>query len=565
MISLIETFAAMGESLFQLFWFPVAVWTVLAILTFGILKTISQIHPQYHYQIRVALVLALPLGILASWMMDALSGFVMSAEASSATLKFVAVMSPIELIPAQEHQSMSATTLMYAGAILLLIAGSAYLFLKYLLQWVQLFFIKKESITHAITAVDMVDNQNQQLATSTGKKIVIAFSDEDIVPVTFGVLKPIILLPASLKRDNCGLNLAIRHELTHIKENDFFTHLFITGIHTTFWFHPLIHTLTNQITEYREIRCDSLVLSDPTISRKDYASLLLELLPMPTINKQMSIHMAQETSNLKKRIQMISSQKSQLTIPKRASTATLALLLITVVLAMSCTDMQTQSLIDEEELNLMTSTVEDGGENFHEIYIYMKSEDQPERYSDELNQLETLKPEHIKSITVYKGAEAIERFGDRGKNGVIAIRTKLNTESYNRTLRTLGMEVSSPPPPPSPTAPNDHDENVFIVVEEMPELIGGLQGIQNEIQYPETARRAGVEGRVIVQFIVTEEGNVRNAQIVRSIGAGTDEEALRAVQNAKFKPGVQRGRTVEVQYSLPVVFKLNGGNEENGN
>lgn len=562
MISFIETFAAMGESVFQLFWFPIAVWTVLAILTFGILKAVSQIHPQYHYQIRVALVLALPIGILASWLMDALSGFIISPEASSATLKFVAVMAPMDIIPVQEAQSMSATTLLYAGAILMLIIGSVFLFLKYTLQWIQLFFIKRESITSLISAVGLVDKQNQQLAKSTGKEIVIAFSKEDIVPVTFGVIKPIILLPASLKRDNCGINLAIRHELTHIKENDFFTHLFITGIHTTFWFHPLIHTLTNQITEYREIRCDSFVLADRSISRKDYASLLLELLPMPTINKQMSIHMAQETSNLKKRIQMISTQKPQLNLPKRAGTATLGLLLMSVVLAMSCTDMQTHSIIDDEELNLMTATVEDGGENFHEIYIYMKSEDQPDRYSGELNQLETLKPEHIKSIAVYKGTDAIERFGDRGKNGVIVVRTKLDTESFNRARRALGLEVSAPPPPSRPSNP---DENVFVVVEQEPELIGGLQGIQKDIRYPETARRAGIEGRVIVQFIVTKEGGVRDAQIVRSIGGGTDEEALRAVQNAKFKPGLQRGRAVDVQYSLPVVFRLMGDNNENGN
>jgi TonB family protein len=71
------------------------------------------------------------------------------------------------------------------------------------------------------------------------------------------------------------------------------------------------------------------------------------------------------------------------------------------------------------------------------------------------------------------------------------------------------------------------------------------------------ARRAGIEGRVYVQFIVNENGDVEEPRVIRGIGGGADEEALRAVRDAKFKPGVQRGRPVRVQYSLPVVFKLN--------
>ncbi len=70
------------------------------------------------------------------------------------------------------------------------------------------------------------------------------------------------------------------------------------------------------------------------------------------------------------------------------------------------------------------------------------------------------------------------------------------------------------------------------------------------------ARKAGIEGRVIIQFIVNEQGSVEDPRVVRGIGGGCDEEALRAVRQAKFKPGRQRGQPVRVQYSLPIVFKL---------
>ncbi|MEX0890020.1 MAG: energy transducer TonB [Balneolaceae bacterium] len=112
------------------------------------------------------------------------------------------------------------------------------------------------------------------------------------------------------------------------------------------------------------------------------------------------------------------------------------------------------------------------------------------------------------------------------------------------------------PPPPQEQVEEEPEEDFFVVVEQMPELIGGLSDLQQSIQYPEMARRAGIEGRVYVQFIVNEQGEVENPRVIRGIGGGCDEEAIRAVSQAQFRPGMQRGRPVRVQYSLPIVFRL---------
>ncbi|MFA5668297.1 MAG: TonB family protein [Balneolaceae bacterium] len=117
----------------------------------------------------------------------------------------------------------------------------------------------------------------------------------------------------------------------------------------------------------------------------------------------------------------------------------------------------------------------------------------------------------------------------------------------------LDGPISLPPPPPPA---EEEEEEFFVVVENMPELKGGLAGLQKKVKYPEMATRAGIEGRVTIQFIVNEKGEVENPRVIRGIGGGCDEEALRAVSQAKFKPGMQRGRPVRVQYSLPIVFKL---------
>jgi protein TonB len=120
----------------------------------------------------------------------------------------------------------------------------------------------------------------------------------------------------------------------------------------------------------------------------------------------------------------------------------------------------------------------------------------------------------------------------------------------------LDMALDLPPPPPAAKKVVEEEPEIFLVVEQDPELIGGLEGLQRSIRYPEIARKAGIEGRVFVQFVVDEKGNVIDPIVTRGIGGGCDEAALEAVRKAKFKPGKQRGRAVKVQYSLPVTFRL---------
>lgn len=134
-----------------------------------------------------------------------------------------------------------------------------------------------------------------------------------------------------------------------------------------------------------------------------------------------------------------------------------------------------------------------------------------------------------------------------------------NDEVIEDQIINIDAELSFDEPldlPPPPEGDDDSEEDFFVVVENMPELIGGLAALQKDIRYPERARKAGIEGRVIVQFIVNEKGEVEQPRVIRGIGGGCDEEALRAVDNARFKPGKQRGKPVRVQYSLPVIFRL---------
>lgn len=105
-------------------------------------------------------------------------------------------------------------------------------------------------------------------------------------------------------------------------------------------------------------------------------------------------------------------------------------------------------------------------------------------------------------------------------------------------------------------------EEPFTYVEEMPNYPGGDENlmafITSNVQYPEIAKRAGVEGKVYVSFVVEKNGSIAEVRVAKGIGAGCDEEALRVVKMmSNWKPGKQNGKPVRVRVLIPFTFKLN--------
>ena len=105
------------------------------------------------------------------------------------------------------------------------------------------------------------------------------------------------------------------------------------------------------------------------------------------------------------------------------------------------------------------------------------------------------------------------------------------------------------------------DDAIFVVAENAPEFPGGEDSlyayIARNIKYPETAKKEKIEGRVFVTFVIEKDGQVSSAKILRDIGGGCGEEAIRVVKNMpKWKPGTQRGNPVRFRFNLPVSFGL---------
>lgn len=105
------------------------------------------------------------------------------------------------------------------------------------------------------------------------------------------------------------------------------------------------------------------------------------------------------------------------------------------------------------------------------------------------------------------------------------------------------------------------EAEIFTVVEEMPAFNGGIEELYkflaNNIKYPQQAKDAQIKGRVFVNFVVEKDGEVTNVNVLRGIGGGCDEEAIRVVSSMpRWKPGTQRGENVRVSYNLPIKFSL---------
>ncbi|RSK47057.1 energy transducer TonB [Hymenobacter rigui] len=118
---------------------------------------------------------------------------------------------------------------------------------------------------------------------------------------------------------------------------------------------------------------------------------------------------------------------------------------------------------------------------------------------------------------------------------------------------TVSTTASTPQAPASPPV-------LYHTADEMPAFPGGSEAFQKflrkELKYPDEALRKGVSGRVFVRFVITDEGRIRDAEVVKGLGSGLDEEALRLVRIMPWwTPGRVNGQPVWVSYTLPIIFR----------
>ena len=143
----------------------------------------------------------------------------------------------------------------------------------------------------------------------------------------------------------------------------------------------------------------------------------------------------------------------------------------------------------------------------------------------------------------------------------VAVGTEDKEGVKDRTAEAVRSEIAVAAPPPPPAPKPEVATKVFDVVEEMPSFPGGqgalMQYLASNIKYPVVAQENGVQGRVIVSFVVERDGSISDVKVARSVDPSLDREAQRVVKSMpRWSPGKQNGSTVRVKYTVPVVFRL---------
>ena len=167
-----------------------------------------------------------------------------------------------------------------------------------------------------------------------------------------------------------------------------------------------------------------------------------------------------------------------------------------------------------------------------------------------MEEVKALDPKTIDHIDVLKDKASTELYGEEGKNGVIIITTKNAVKSDDIDVKVVNMETETV------------DSEPLDVVEKMPEYPGGIEAfmkfLSENIHYPEVASKAGVQGRVLVNFIVEKDGTISNIHVIQKVNEYLDAEAVRVVgAMPKWTPGMHEGKAVRVKYTVPITFRLN--------
>ena len=361
--------------------------------------------------------------------------------------------------------------------------------------------------------------RKEQLEKYTGgkEKVTLIVHDHDIAP--FSWMKYIVISQKDL--DENGREILI-HELAHI-QNRHSWDLLVADICIFFqWFNPASWLLKQELQNIHEYEADETVI-EKGVDAKQYQLLLIK---KAVGTRLYSMANSFNHSKLKKRITMMLKEKSN-------PWAKLKYLYILPVAAIAVTAFARPEISETaEEISRMSDAL--GREQVNLLFS---------RFHD----ISAVKVNDLTAIVEAKATKTIEE--------AVQVSTVLKDTAKPVEVKYIPAEVGD----------KLQGSPVFEMVEQMPEFPGGgmpaaLEYIQKNMQYPESAKENGTQGRVTVQFVVDKAGNVTEPKVLRSVDKELDAEAIRLLKSMpKWKPGMQKGKAVAVKFTMPVLFRLEGG------
>ncbi len=342
--------------------------------------------------------------------------------------------------------------------------------------------------------------RNHKIQVADGFKMVVL--EKETSPYSF--LNYVFISQSLLQ--NKEYDKMIVHELEHVRQGHSFDVIILELLTVFQWFNPFMWMLRRAIRENHEYLADQAVLTTG-VNRGFYKKLLLDQF----VGGQLVIANNFNYSIIKNRIKMMSKIKSS----KYALSKLVfgVLVAVALVIAFACEQKESVDTVMPEEQVVMV----------------------------------TIQGDKLKIDGSASDVEKLKSLFSTGSG------FEITTDSVGNTLlvKKEKNQLKSLSP----------DEQVFFIVEEMPEFPGGenalRQHIASAVKYPEIAQEKGIQGKVYVTFVVSKDGTIADCKIARGVDASLDKEALRVVNELpRWQPGKQRGKFVNVSYTIPINFQL---------
>ncbi len=364
----------------------------------------------------------------------------------------------------------------------------------------------------------------------------------------------------------------LRHELVHVRQWHSVDVLLVEVLRVVFWFNPVLILYKKSLQQVHEY------LADAAAPQRDrYANFLLSYALNKPANALTNNFL--NSSHLKNRIKMLYKNRNS----KWALGKYLAILpLMGIVLMLTATRERVADAVEDNmpllapattlvatlpEVNVVETTTVKGTVRSSKTKELLpganvvlagttRGTTTNAQGAFELNDV----PLDSKLAISYVGYEArVVKITE--KNQAVNVVLEWQQNSLNSVVVVSYGTSTDSRPWVAGDSLKETDKEEFKVVEQMPEFPGGIQEMYRylgkNIRYPADARRGNVEGKVVITFTVAANGRIRNPQVTQSLGDGTDEEALRVVLNMpSWKPAIQNGRPVPMEYVLPIEFML---------
>ena len=348
------------------------------------------------------------------------------------------------------------------------------------------------------------------------KGVTLVVHNQEIAP--FSWMKYIVISRKDLEEN--GREILI-HEMAHIHHRHS-VDLLVADICIFFqWFNPGAWLLKQELQNIHEYEADETVINEG-VNAKEYQLLLIK---KAVGTRLYSMANSFNHSKLKKRITMMLKEKSN-------PWAKLKYLYILPVAAIAVTAFARPEISETaEEISRMSDAL--GMEQASLLF----------------SRLHDISAAKVNDLTAIVEAKAVKTTEEP-----VQVAPVLKDTAKPVEVKYIPAEVTE----------KLQGTPFFEVVEQMPEYPGGmaaaLEYIQKNMRYPETAKKNGTQGRVTVQFIIDKGGNVTDPKVIRAVDKDLDAEAIRLIGTMpKWKPGMQKGQAVAVKYTLPVMFRLEGG------